>query len=148
MRDNALFRAGAMLVSCALLGLVGVAAAADLIVTVDGLRNAKGTVRIEVDNSVSSWDDKSPPFASAAVKSATGSVLYTLKNVPPGAYGVAVYQDENDNDKLDMSFLGIPKEPFGFSNNPNLMRKPTFEEAHVDVAGKDVSIVIHLRTVL
>jgi uncharacterized protein (DUF2141 family) len=47
-----------------------------------------------------------------------------------------------------MSFLGIPKEPFGFSNNPNLMRKPTFDEAHVDVASEDLSIVIHLRTIL
>jgi uncharacterized protein (DUF2141 family) len=139
---------GGMLAACALFGLIGPAAAADLIVTVDGLRNAKGTVRLEVDNSVSSWDDKSPPFASADVKSAVGSVTRTFKNVPPGAYAVAVYQDENDNDKLDMSLLGIPKEPFGFSNNPNLMRKPTFEEAHVDVAGEDVSIAIHLRTVL
>jgi uncharacterized protein (DUF2141 family) len=144
MKDRASFGAGGLFAACALFGLMRSAAAADLIVTVDGLRNAKGTVRLAVDNSVSSWGDKTPPYASAGVKSAVGSVVYTFKDVPAGAYAVAVYQDENDNDKFDMSFLGLPKEPYGFSNNPNLMRKPTFQEAHVDVAGTDVSIVIHL----
>ncbi len=34
-----------------------------------------------------------------------------------GKYAVAVYHDLNNNEKLDKNFIGIPKEPYGFSNN-------------------------------
>ncbi len=35
--------------------------------------------------------------------------------VESGEYAVAVIQDLNENEKLDKNFLGIPKEPYGFS---------------------------------
>jgi len=35
---------------------------------------------------------------------------------------------ENDNSKLDSNIIGIPLEGYGFSNNPQVMRKPTFEK--------------------
>lgn len=140
----------AALLACAyaLSGTMVAASAADLTVTVDGLRNANGTVRYEIDSSADAWDNKAKAFATADVKAATGSVAYTFKNIPPGTYGVGVYQDENDNGKLDTNFLGIPKEGYGFSNNLKLMRKPTFEEAHFDVTTQNESIVIHLNHVI
>jgi uncharacterized protein (DUF2141 family) len=142
-------KSAAMLASLFILsGTMATANAADLTVTVDGLRNANGTVRYEVDNSAAAWDNKAKAFATADVKAAMGSVTYTFKNVPPGTYGVGVYQDENDNGKLDTNFLGIPKEGYGFSNNLKLMRKPTFEEAHFDVTTQNEAIVIHLNHVM
>jgi len=40
--------------------------------------------------------------------------------------------------KLDTNFLGIPKEPYGFSNNPStLFGPPSFKKA---------SFVLHLET--
>ena len=41
--------------------------------------------------------------------------------------------DENDNGKLDTNLVGMPVEGYGFSNNPQVMRKQTFDEASVDV---------------
>jgi len=37
--------------------------------------------------------------------------------VPEGTYAIALYHDENDNNRCDRNFLGIPREGFGFSNN-------------------------------
>lgn len=34
-----------------------------------------------------------------------------------GDYAIALFQDENGNEKLDKNFVGIPTEPFAFSNN-------------------------------
>jgi acyl-CoA reductase-like NAD-dependent aldehyde dehydrogenase/uncharacterized protein (DUF2141 family) len=41
-----------------------------------------------------------------------------LGAVPAGRLAVSIYLDENGNHKLDRSWLGIPKEPVGASNNP------------------------------
>ncbi len=61
----------------------------------------------------------------------------------PGQWAVALTQDTNNNDKLDKNFLGIPTEPFAFSNNvrPRLAA-PTFKECEfkVDGPGKVVAI--------
>jgi uncharacterized protein (DUF2141 family) len=40
-----------------------------------------------------------------------------FENIPPGTYALAVIHDENANGKLDTSWLGIPTEGYGFSND-------------------------------
>jgi uncharacterized protein (DUF2141 family) len=120
------------------------ARAADLTVRVDGLTTAKGKVMLAVDDSAAAWDDKAPDLATGSVPAAVGEVSYTFKDLKPGTYAVGIFQDENSNGKLDSNFLGIPKEGFGFSNNPKLMRKPTFDEAHFTLGADNTSIVIHL----
>jgi uncharacterized protein (DUF2141 family) len=119
--------------------------AADLTVKVEGIREARGTIRLELDGSAAAWDNKEKPTALGSTPAVIGVVTYTFKGLPPGRYAVGVYHDANDNGELDMNFLGIPKEDFGISNDPNLMRKPTFEESHVDVGEADRHITIHLR---
>ena len=44
-------------------------------------------------------------------------------------HAIAVYHDVNDNGKLDRNMLGIPREPYAFSNNPTAKwEAPTFNE--------------------
>jgi uncharacterized protein (DUF2141 family) len=118
--------------------------AADLTVKVEGIRETRGTIRLELDGSAAAWDNKEKPTALGSTPAVIGAVTYTFKGLPRGSYAVGVYHDANDNGELDMNFLGIPKEDFGISNDPNLTRKPTFEEAHVDVGDADQHITIHL----
>ena len=49
--------------------------------------------------------------------------------IPTGTYAIGVYVDENENEKLDTNFLGIPKEQYGFSNNSKAFGIPKFEAA-------------------
>jgi uncharacterized protein (DUF2141 family) len=37
--------------------------------------------------------------------------------LPAGEYALSVFQDVNDNGKLERNFIGMPKEPAGLSNN-------------------------------
>ncbi len=120
------------------------ATAADLTVKVEGIREARGTIRLELDGSAAAWDNQEKPTALGSTPAVIGAVIYTFKGLPHGRYAVGVYHDANDNGELDMNFLGIPKEDFGISNNPKLIRKPTFEESHVDVGDADQHITIHL----
>lgn len=41
-------------------------------------------------------------------------IILTLK---PGVYALSAFIDTNENGKLDKNFIGIPKEPYCFSNN-------------------------------
>ncbi|UOG74530.1 DUF2141 domain-containing protein [Hymenobacter tibetensis] len=66
-------------------------------------------------------------------------------NLPNGEWAVAITQDTNNNDKLDKNFVGIPTEPYAFSNNvrPKLAA-PDFNECKfvVNGPGKVVNIVL------
>lgn len=60
-----------------------------------------------------------------------------------GEWAVALSQDLNNNDKLDKNFLGIPTEPFAFSNNvkPRLSA-PKFQECKFMVTGPGQVVTI------
>jgi uncharacterized protein (DUF2141 family) len=65
--------------------------------------------------------------------------------VPPGRYGVVVIHDENSNMKLDRNFFGIPKEGFGFANNPRVvLSAPSFQAGSVAVKFPTTEIAIRL----
>jgi len=66
-------------------------------------------------------------------------------SLPPGRYALVVLHDENSNHKLDRNFLGIPKEGFGFANNPRVMLiAPGFDTAAFEVACPATDLRIHL----
>ena len=41
----------------------------------------------------------------------------SFDSIPPGKYAIQFFHDENENQKMDFSLIGIPKEKFGSSNN-------------------------------
>ena len=54
----------------------------------------------------------------------------------PGEWAVALSQDLNNNNKLDKNFLGIPTEPFAFSNNVKpRFSAPNFQQCKFMVDG-------------
>ena len=75
-----------------------------------------------------------------------GKSEFTLPvDLPKGEWAVAITQDLNSNDKIDKNFLGIPTEPYAFSNNVHpTVAAPGFDECKftVDEPGKVVSIVL------
>jgi uncharacterized protein (DUF2141 family) len=71
-------------------------------------------------------------------------IMCKFENIPYGNYAVSIYNDENKNNKLDLSFFGIPKEDWGVSNNVrHKMSSPYFEESQI-LINKDVEISIKL----
>ncbi|WBO83689.1 DUF2141 domain-containing protein [Hymenobacter yonginensis] len=60
-------------------------------------------------------------------------------DLPNGEWAVAITQDMNNNDKLDKNFVGIPTEPFAFSNNVRpTLAPPDFNECKFTVSGPRV----------
>jgi len=63
----------------------------------------------------------------------TGDRMTVDLLLPDGEYALSVFQDVNDDGKLERNFIGIPKEPAGLSNNlrpkfgPPKYRDATFQ---------------------
>ena len=52
-----------------------------------------------------------------------------INNLEESKYAVAIYHDENDNNRFD-TILAIPQEKFGFSNDAKVFfGPPSFDEA-------------------
>jgi uncharacterized protein (DUF2141 family) len=128
------------------MGLFMVAAhGGDLAVTISDIRESRGALMIAVMNSDAAWNNEAKPVAVQKVPAAKGELKLLFKDLAPGAYAVQVMHDENENDKLDTNFLGIPTEGYGFSNNPDVMRRAHYDEARFEVGAEATSITIRLR---
>lgn len=102
-----------------------------LIVEIKGINTIKGDIRVALYNSQE--DFPSDTFFKGTVKKVDGvSVRVVFEDVPHGRYAMSVFQDENQNGKLDTGLFGIPKEPYGFSNDVmGTFGPPSFEDATV-----------------
>jgi uncharacterized protein (DUF2141 family) len=115
---------------------------------VDGLRNSTGVVGAAIFKSPDGWpEDMSKAFNHWPTPIAAGAHEATavMENLAPGDYGVVAIHDENKNRKLDRNFIGIPKEGFGFANNPHVgLSAPAFSFAIVHVTCLVTETKIHM----
>src|SRR3954465_4244362 len=104
--------------------------ATELRITVEGIRSPHGTILIGLYDSLETFaraielSDKdgflNDPnrFAAVALRANTAlKSAVVLTNLDPGKYAIILFHDENGNGKLDKNALGVPTEPYGFSNN-------------------------------
>jgi uncharacterized protein (DUF2141 family) len=114
----------------AILGGAVASSAADLIVQVTGIAADQGEVRCALFASAEGFPMQADKARGTIVKAKPGSVDCKFDKIQPGTYAVAVSVDTNGNGKTDTGLFGIPKEPWGVSNNVRpKMRAPKFDEA-------------------
>lgn len=121
----------------------GAANAATLVVTVHGLRNDRGHIRIGVCRKAEFLSEACA--FHAVIPARPGDITASIPGIMPGLYAVAVYQDEDDSGRLKRNFLGLPKEDLGFSRNPALgMGPPDFADSALMIGGNSrVSVTLH-----
>jgi uncharacterized protein (DUF2141 family) len=56
------------------------------------------------------------PFKTAKAKFVEGKAVITVDNLPAGEYSFSYFHDLDGDDEIDKNMMGIPKEPYGFSN--------------------------------
>ena len=121
-------------------------AAANLTIRVENVLPAGGVLRLGLYDAARYPDDDSKPVASADVPAVAGETVITLHGIAPGTYAIQTFQDVNANDKMDTSWVGLPLEPFGFSQDATpFLSKPSFDEVKFNLAAGENSQVIHLQ---
>ena len=100
----------------------------NLTVNISGLDSDNGKVMIALYDGEAQFLSKR--YKSAMIKSTDKKVTYIFEDVPKGEYAVSFFHDENDNNKMDTNFIGIPKEDYGCSNNATgFMGPPKYKDA-------------------
>lgn len=115
-----------------------------LVIEISNVKQNSGNIVVEIYQDKSGW--LKSPFRKITLSADENSKTATLA-VPPGKYAVSIYQDVNENGKLDQNFLGIPKEPIGFGNNYRPLGKPDFEAALIEHHATSKPEAIRLFTV-
>ena len=120
------------------------ASAATLQVTVREVRSDRGTLRIGVCRK-QEFLTQSCAY-HAVVPARRGEVSTQIVGIPPGQYGVAVYQDRDGSGHLKRNFIGVPQEDLGFSRDPALrFGPPSFSSSVITVGRDDLRIAVTLR---
>ncbi len=117
---------------------------ANLTVKVKNIKEVKGSMSVALFNSAEGYPcgDSFYQAKSHALDSLSFSMVFS--DIPLGIYAVAVFQDTNDNGEQDTNWLGIPKEPYGFSNDAVArIAAPDFDDAKFEVK-EDIEIVVSL----
>jgi uncharacterized protein (DUF2141 family) len=86
-------------------------AQSSLTVEIVNLENNKGVVIVDIVDQ----DEESVTDQSSKIVDKKFTMVF--KDLKDGTYAIRFFHDENSNEELDMNFLGIPKEGFGFSND-------------------------------
>lgn len=77
---------------------------------ISGIKNDNGKVMILVQSA------KGDTVMLRVVEAEKNEITVKL-SLPYDKYAISTYHDENENQKIDKSFLGYPVERYGFSNN-------------------------------
>ena len=92
----------------------------------------KGSILIALYESEESYMKESYKSADVLVKN--NKAKFIFHSIKKGVYAFSFFHDLNNNKKLDTNFLGIPKEPYGFSNNKKgRFGPPKFNEASLEI---------------
>ncbi len=128
-------------------GLLGAAVApGSLDADIYGFRSGKGQVLACLTTRPANFPNcQDDPNARRLTVPTSTAALLRFEGLPTGTYALALIHDENGNGKLD-TLMGIPREGFGFSNNPAIrFGAPSFKAAGVAIGGGRIDESIRVK---
>ena len=134
----------------ALLAFVAVPASAaqlaSLTVKVERVSSRGGDVRLALYDEASWPNDDAEPIADLVVPAVSPETIATFRGVKPGVYGLKLFQDENRNGTFDFTWLGLPAERYGFSNDARpFFSEPGFSRTRFKLSAGANTITVHLQ---
>lgn len=121
--------------------------AADCRITFNNLQEARGSLYVAVYAQEGDFLNEKRFFTQKIVPVQQAGVMeLNFSGLPPGQYAVSCFHDVNGNGKLDTNMVGIPNEPYGFSNNARpKFRAPRWYEAVFSLGNSGGSQQIRLE---
>ena len=122
-----------------------VTAKVPLSVVIDNLSSNDGEIEIGVYTPQNKFPDEKDKFKKYRFKPKNLKVDIKLADLPYGEYAFAIYHDENNNGNIDKNLIGIPNEPYAFSNNYKpTIKAPTFDNCNFTYSKESNEIKISL----
>lgn len=90
---------------------------AELTLNIAGISGNEGRIMIAVLASEAAFDGDEPAAAQVIVPAREPEISLSTDALAPGHYAIRVMHDRNGNGDLDTNLVGMPTEPWGFSND-------------------------------
>ncbi len=118
-----------------------------LVIEVDGLRSGKGMVLaavFDVPDGFPVDETKSVVKKKGIIEGERSRIVFEA--LPHGDYAAAVLHDENDNERIDRHWYGLPREGYAVSNNiRSRLRSPAFDDAVFTHEADTTAVNIHIQ---
>ena len=96
-------------------------------VKITNIEDVKGFLEISFYNRSDDFPKENKQYKMKRVKVSSPSMSVSFE-LPKGVWALAMYQDLNNDKKCNLNFFGIPREPYGFSNNVKpILSAPSFD---------------------
>lgn len=110
-----------------------------LTATMTDIETVQGKLAIQI------LDADGEVYKESWIPVTSSEVTWVLEDISEGSYALKYFHDENNNGELDMNWMGIPTEGFGFSNDAKIVfGPPSVKEMLFTVQG-DTSIKMKTR---
>lgn len=117
-------------------GITSAARADSLTVVIQNIEADEGAIMLQVMAGESEFNEKASPIVSLMQRANAGQISFSTSGLPAGEYAVRIMHDRNGNGELDSNFVGMPTEPWAFSNNATgRFGPPTWEQVKFSLAG-------------
>jgi uncharacterized protein (DUF2141 family) len=126
-------------------GAASTVLAGELTIEISGVTPDRGKVYVAVYDRPETFPIPGKQLVGRVMAAGDRHLTAHFADLPPGQYAVVAFQDFNDNGQLDKNFLGIPKEPYGFSNGARGSAGPPKFAAAAVTLGPDGTTKVELK---
>ena len=109
------------------------------------IKDITGEMVVSVYNNDRNWLIEGKEYWKKRFEVTSSAMEVKIENLPSSDYAIALFQDVNSDTEFNTNKLGIPAEPYGFSNNVRpVFKAPPFGKAILSNTVDRVSInLIH-----
>ncbi|HLV40259.1 DUF2141 domain-containing protein [Xanthomarina sp.] len=88
-----------------------------LTINIQNIKSFQGEIIVGVFNSEKGFLEDNAVFKEYRIPANKTTEQLIITDLPHGDYAISLYHDKNSDNICNLNFIGIPKEPYGFSNN-------------------------------
>lgn len=111
-------------------------------VKITNIENTNGFIEIGLYNNAKLFPNVGKTYLMKRIRPTGKVITYKFKYLKSGNYAFCIYHDQNNDKKCNKNLIGVPTEPYAFSNNfrPRFS-KPTFSDCSFFIKeGKTITI--------
>jgi uncharacterized protein (DUF2141 family) len=114
-------------------------------VSISNISPKQSEIYVALYNNEKDFKRKTNAIDSLIVSAPENDSIVTFKKITSGTYAIAIFQDMNNNGKLDTKGFNIPLEPVGISNltKEGKLSIPIFRKAKIEI-NSDTTVSIPL----
>ena len=118
-----------------------------LTLVIKNMQTPDGPIVVGVYQQQNKFLDEKDEFKKYTIKPNKDGIV-TIKDLDYGEFALALYQDVNSDGKINKNGIGIPKEPYAFSNNYKpVVKAPAYKDCKFayNSAGSDTLVISMIR---